>query len=44
MDFETKSIKEHIWYQIVGIWYNSDLSLEDRIYLCSALNDYMNKL
>ena len=44
MNIENYSLQELIWYQILDIWYNIDMNLDDKIYLCTALSDYMRRL
>lgn len=41
---QTDSLKEFIWLQILSIWNDDIIPVERRIYLCTALSEYMNNL
>lgn len=37
-------LKEFVWLQILAIWNDDQISIDERIYICTALSEYMNSL
>lgn len=37
-------MKSFIWNQIMWIWYNPDIPIDEKMLYCNLLSDYMNKL
>ena len=44
MSTQTKFLKDFIWHQIMLIWFDPDIDIDEKVNTCTALSDYMHRL